>query len=97
MTRFDLTGPLAASAGIGALWGPAHENHESSPVLGLLVVGGLVAGLGLVAASRYLLRRRPPQTEAQAGVVLIFTFAVVLTGTLLAAHGMLRLVHHVVL
>jgi hypothetical protein len=93
MTLFNLTGPLAASAGVGALWGPAHENHESTLVLWLLVVGGLVAGLGLAAASRYLLHRRPPQSEAQAVVVLIFTFALVLTGTLLAGHGTLILAH----
>ena len=31
MTLSDLTGPLAAAAGVGALWGTAHENHESTP------------------------------------------------------------------
>ena len=94
MTLFDLTGPLGASMGIGVLLGIAHENHESTPVLGLLIVGGLVAGLGLSAASRNFLRHRPPRSEAQAAVALIFTVAVVLTGTLLAGDGMLHLVHH---
>lgn len=95
MTLSDLTGPLAAAAGVGALWGPAHENHESALVLGMLVVGGLVVALGLIAASRYLLRRRPPRSEAQAVVALVFTFAVVLAGTLLAGHGTLSLAHRV--
>ena len=94
MTLFDLTGPLAASMGIGVLWGTAHENHESTPVLGLLLAGGLVAGLALVAVSRHLLRRRPPRSEAQAAVALIFTMDDVLTGTLLAGDGMLHIAHH---
>ena len=61
----------------------------------MLVVGGLAAGLALVAASRYLLRHRPPQSEAQALVVLVFMFALVLAGTLLAGHGTLGLAHRV--
>ena len=95
MTLSDLTGPLAAAAGVGALWGSAHQSHESGLVLGMLVVGGLVVGPGLIAASRYLLRRGPPPSESQTVVSPIFTFAVVLAGTLLAGHGTLALAHRV--
>lgn len=94
MSLFDLTGPLAAAMGIGVVWGTAHASREPTTVLGLAVASSLIAALALILAARHWAKRRPPQSEAHAVVVLAVTAGGVLAGAILAGGGALSLAHH---